>query len=89
MRHQGNAQGESQITVKRKRFPTLRMGNITMQGVRTLIVPLWMPSKQKKINEERGHLAETDIMLPVIIARLGIHVLSLKCGLVAVPNKVI
>ena len=52
-------------------------------------MPLWMPYKQKKINEEIGHLAEIDKMLNVITARLGIHVLSLKCGLVAVPNKVI
>lgn len=75
------------MIVKRKCFPMLRMGNIIMQGVRTLIVPLWMACKRKKINEDISHLAEIDILLTVITVRLAIHILFLKCGLITVPNK--
>lgn len=49
-----------------------------------------MDGMQKElINEEISHLAEIDILLTVITVRLVIHILSLKCGLVTVPNKVI
>lgn len=43
----------------------------------------------EQINEKIGHVAEIDIKLTVITVRLVIQTLSLKCGLVTVPNKVI
>lgn len=64
----------------------LRMGNITIQGVRTLCSETMDDLKMEKIIEEITDLAVIDIMLVIIIICLLIHILSLKGSLITVPN---
>lgn len=56
----------------------LRIGNITMQGVRTLFSGIMNGLKMKNINEGINHLAGIDIIAILITNSLVIHILSLK-----------
>lgn len=64
-------------------FPTTRMGNITMQGDRTLY-----RTTIENVNEGINDLAGIDIMLIVITIGLVINIFSLKSGLITVTNMI-
>lgn len=64
----------------------LRIRNITVQGVMILYSATMGDLQMEKINEGMNHLAEFGIMVIVITISLVILILSLKSGLVIVPN---
>ena len=62
------------------------MVNIMIKGVKFMCVSTIDSLKMEKLNEVVINLARIDIMPIIIIISLTIHVLSLKSGLISVPN---
>lgn len=83
VRHLGISKG---VITFFKVSPILRMGNNKIQGVGFLCGSTMNGLKGGKINEGIINLAGIDIMQFIIIISFVIHVLSLKTGLISVPN---
>lgn len=67
----------------------LRIGRITMQGLRTLFTATVGGLQMEKINEGINNLPGIDIILIIIIVSLVIHNVSLKSSLITVTNMII